>query len=228
MLLRDLREDKPFKLKPVLLLGSPGCGKSRMVRRLCELVGAFCYRFDGASSNDNMFGGVSKAWGNTEASVPARAVAHSKSASPLVMIDEIEKAGDRNTNGRLVDALLPFLDHETSARYRDQSLDAELDLSGLSYIATANDDTRLPPPLRDRFRIIKVASPSLQFLPQLAAQVMRDLSIEDGSRSCDAPLADDELAIIGKAWSKAGFSMRKLQKIVSATLEARDQYAMRH
>jgi ATP-dependent Lon protease len=123
---------------------------------------------------------------------------------------------------------LPFLDSETSARYRDQSLDAELDLSRLSYIATANDDTRLPPPLRDRFRIIKVASPSLQFLPQLAAQVMRDLSIEDGSRSCDAPLADDELAIIGKAWSKAGFSMRKLQKIVSATLEARDQYAMRH
>jgi hypothetical protein len=77
----------------------------------------------------------------------------------------------------------------------------------------------LPPPLRDRFRIIKVASPSLQFLPQLAAQVMCDPSVADETGTHDAPLAEDELAVIGKAWSKAGFSMRKLQKkILAATL----------
>ena len=53
-------------------------------------------------------------------------------------------------------------------------------------------------------------------------------SIEDEARAHDPPLASDELAVIGKAWQQAGFSMRKLQKIVLATLEARDSYAQRH
>jgi ATP-dependent Lon protease len=123
---------------------------------------------------------------------------------------------------------LPFLDRETAGRYRDQSLDAELDLSMVTYIATANSVEKLPSPLRDRCRIVKVPAPTLQHLPQLAAQVMRDLTIEDEARQHDPPLAGDELAVIAKAWERSRFSMRSLQKIVSATLDARDSYAMRH
>jgi hypothetical protein len=33
---------------------------------------------------------------------------------------------------------------------------------------------------------------------------------------------------MGAAWSKMKFSMRALQKIVAATIEARDANAMRH
>ena len=57
---------------------------------------------------------------------------------------------------------------------------------------------------------------------------MRDLETGDEARQGDAPLALDELANIGKAWAQAKFSMRALHKIVLATLEARDQFAMRH
>jgi ATP-dependent Lon protease len=228
LVLRDLRDGKPALMKPVLLVGAPGSGKSRLVRRLAEITGQFVYRYDAASSADSQFGGTGKAWSNTEASVPARAVQQSKIANPIVMVDEIEKAAERNWNGRLWDAMLPFLDRETAARYRDQSLDAELNLSMVTYVATANDVTRLPASLRDRFRIIKVPAPTLQHLPALAAQVMRDLAIEDEVRNGDMPLAGDELAVIGRAWSASKFSMRALQKIVQATLEARDDHAMRH
>jgi ATP-dependent Lon protease len=229
LLLRDLREDKPFRTKPACLVGSPGAGKSRLVRRLAELAGGlYVYRFDGASSIDNQFGGTAKAWANTEVSVPARAIAQSRTANPMMLIDEIEKAADRHHNGRLWDALLPFLDPETAGRYRDQSLDCELDLSGISYVATANDVTKLPSPLRDRMRVIRVPTPTRAHLPALAASVMRDLAAEDEARAGDEPLAEDELDVIGKAWSRAGFSMRSLQKIVGASLDARDQHAMRH
>ncbi|MGA7995726.1 MAG: AAA family ATPase, partial [Bradyrhizobium sp.] len=228
LLLRDLRDGKPIRLKPMLLVGSPGSGKSRMVRRLAELTQQFVYRYDASSSSDNQFGGTGKGWSNTEPSVPARAVQQSKTASPIVMIDELDKAAERNWNGRLWEALLPFCDAETSRRYRDQSLDCELDLSHVSYIATANDVTGLPAPLRDRFRIVKVQTPDLRHLPLLASQVMVDLAAEDEIRHGDAPLASDELEVIGRSWSKARFSMRALQKIVGATLDARDRHAMRH
>ena len=227
LLLRDLREGKPFYVKPMLLVGNAGSGKSRLIRRLCELAGVTTYRVDGAGSSDNMFAGTSKGWGNTEASVPARAIAQSKSASPLVMIDEIEKAGSHRS-GSLHAAILPFLDGETAARYRDQSLDWQLDLSHVSYVATANDIEPLSSPLRDRFRIIRVPDPTLAHLLQLANNVLRELIAEDEAREHEAALADDELEVIGRAWSRAGMSMRKLQKIVAATLDARDQHAMRH
>jgi ATP-dependent Lon protease len=227
LLLRDLREGRPVTLRPVLLVGSPGCGKSRMVRRLADILRAYVYRCDAASSSDSHFGGTSKAWSNSEPSVPFRAIAQSRTATPIVLIDELDKAAG-NWNGRLWDSLLPFCDPETARRYRDQSLDAELDLSMVTYIATANDDSKLPSPLLDRFRIIKVPTPTLAHLPQLAGQVMSDLAAEDESRQADAPLAGDELAVIAKAWVRSRCSMRALQKIVGATLDARDQHAMRH
>jgi ATP-dependent Lon protease len=227
---RDLREGKPIALKPMLLVGSPGCGKSRLVRRLGQLLKLHVTRFDGAASTDTVsFTGTTKGWSNSEACVPARAVLHSLTANPVVMIDEIDKSsGAAAHNGRLFDALVSFLERETSARYRDQSLDWELDLSMLTYIATANTLDRLPDPLKDRFRIVRVPDPTLAHLPALAANVMVDIARDDEERDFDAPLAGDELAVIAKAWPKAGFSMRKLQKIVQATLEARDACAPRH
>lgn len=227
-LFRDLREGQPIKLKNTLLCGQPGTGKSRVVRKLAAAIGLqHVQRVDGSSSGDNHFGGTSKAWSNTEASVPARACLQSKTANPLVFVDEVDKAGISH-HGNLFHSLLPFLETETAARYRDQSLDAELDLSAVSYIATANDASVLPDFLRDRFRIIRIPAPSLVDLPLLAASVMSDLSREEEERAWDNPLATDELQVIAKAWQSAGFSLRKLQKIVRATLEARDQFAMRH
>ena len=228
LLTRDLREGRPVTLKPVLLVGSPGCGKSRMVRRLGDILQLFTYRFDASAASDNQFGGTSKGWANTEASVPARAVAQSKIANPIVLVDEIDKAAERNWNGRLWDSLLPFFDPETASRYRDQSLDSELNLSKILYASTANSIERLPAPLKDRFRIIRMPDPTLAHLQALAANVMRDIALEDELRLHDEPLAADELDVAGRAWAKVGFSMRKLQAIVRATLEARDQYAMRH
>jgi ATP-dependent Lon protease len=128
----------------------------------------------------------------------------------------------------LWDSIIPFLERETSSRYRDTGLDCDLDLGHVSYVATANSVDGLPGPLLDRFRILRVPAPTLEHLPALAAQVMRDLERHDEDRLHDEPLAGDELAVIGRAWRAEKFSMRKLQRIVAATLEVRDACARRH
>lgn len=229
MLLRDISDGTPVRVKPTILLGPAGAGKSRMVRRVAEMLGGISvYRFDAAGSHDGTFSGTSKSWSTTQPSVPARAIVQSLIANPIVMVDEIEKAGIGSHNGRLWDALVSFLERETSARHRCASLDVELNLSYVSYIATANSIEALPGPLRDRFRVVRIPAPTLDHLPALAASIMRDLAAEDGVRAYDEPLAPDELDVIGRAWSRERFSMRKLQRLIAATLEARDQCAPRH
>jgi ATP-dependent Lon protease len=228
LVLRDLREGEPVRLKPLLLTGPAGVGKSRLVRRLSDLLGIGIYRYDGSGASDNMFGGSPKAWSNTTPSAPARAINQMRIANPILMVDEIQKAGTSSHSGRLWDALLPFLERETAARYRDVSLDAELNLSFISYIATANSIEPLPAPLKDRFRMVKVPAPRLSDLPLLGANVLHELAFENGEQGFVLPLAHDELEVIARAWEKAGLSIRKLQKILEATVEARNSTAVRH
>jgi ATP-dependent Lon protease len=229
LLTRELRDGKPVRLKPVILLGDPGSGKSRMVRRLAQLLQTSLYRFDASGIADAVaWAGTARGWGNTTPSIPARAVQQAMQANPMILIDEIEKGGSGHRNGNIYSAMTPFLERETAQRLRDISLDAEIDLSFVNYIATSNDDTAIPSHIRDRFRVVRVPLPTLDHLRPLAMNVMSDLAAEeDLDPRWMAPLDLDEEIVIAKAWQRAGMSIRKLQKIVSATLEARDAVAMR-
>lgn len=230
MLTQDLRDDEPVRMRPILLLSQPGTGKTRLIRRLAEIIGPQMYvsRFDAAGTHDSMYSGTPKGWSTAQASVPARAIMASKTANPIVAVDEICKASESTYNGNLWSAMTPHLERETAKNYREAGIDAELDLSHVIHLATANSVERLPSQLRERYRVIRIPSPTLSHLPKLAALVMRDLAAEDDARRHDAPLAKDELEIIGRAWAREQFSMRKLQRLVLATLEARDTCAMRH
>jgi len=122
-LLRDVREDKPVRFQPTILVSAPGTGKSRLVRRVSEeFSNLYVFRHDCAGNHDGMFSGSPKAWANSQASVPARAVLQSRIANPLILLDEIEKSGSGTYNGRLWDSLVPYLEKETSRKYRETSL----------------------------------------------------------------------------------------------------------
>ncbi|MHB8270982.1 AAA family ATPase [Bradyrhizobium sp.] len=229
MMLVDLREGEPLAFRPFVLLGEPGCGKSRLLRRMAEHLGAKLRRYDGASSSDNAFGGTPKRWANAAPCFPLMAVAEFKVANPIVMVDEIDKAGIGYYSGSLGQALMPFLEKETASAYPDIGLDIEANLSAVNYCMTANDDTKLPSPLRDRCRIIRVPSPDIEHLPGLAAAILRDIAVDQNiDPRWLAPLAGDELDVVARAWSASDRSVRKLQKIISATVTARTECAVRH
>jgi ATP-dependent Lon protease len=230
LLTRDLRNAKPARIRNAILLGDPGSGRSRLVRRLARLLEISLYSFDASGVADAVaWSGTSRGWGNTTPSIPARAVQQAMQPNVIILVEELEKCGTSQRNGSLFSAIGPHLERETAQRYRDISLDAELDLSWISYVATANDDTPIPPHIRDRFRVVRVPLPGLQHLRPLAMNIMRDLAQEnDVDPRFMAPLDADEEGVIAKAWQRAGFSIRKLQKIVSATIEARDAVATRN
>jgi ATP-dependent Lon protease len=174
-----------------------------------------------------MFGGTDRRWSSAEPCHPFLAVAQGKIANPLVLIDEIEKAATRSDYGRLWDSLLGFLEPETNARYPDPALQTNLDLSQVSYIATANSVDPLPSPIRDRFRVVAFPKPSADDLDALLPAVIADLARERGlDESWVTPLDGIERAAAAQHWS--GGSVRRLRRIVEAILRERDIRALRN
>lgn len=225
--LTDLIARPVIRLRPLLLVGDPGGGKSRFARRLGEVLGLTIWRVDASQSDGAVLGGTDRRWHSAECSHPLLAIARGRTANPLVLLDELEKAGTRSDYGRLWDCLLGLLEPETSSRYPDPALQIPLDLSQVNYIATANTIAPLPAPLRDRFRIVAFPKPTFDDLDALLPGLIKNLAIERGVDSrWIAPLDATERATIAKAWP--GGSIRRLHRILEAILLARDRATPRH
>ena len=220
--LADLVTRTTVLLRPVLLVGPPGGGKSRFARRLGEVLGIGVWRTDASQSDAAVFGGTAKRWYSAEPSHPFLAVSRSRHGNPLVIIDEVEKAATRSDYGRLWNSLLGFLEPETAARYPDPALQTDTNLSQVSFVATANNLTPLPSPLLDRFRVVEFPEPRPEDLSSLLPPVLADVA---GERGVDmrwvAPLAAWERELVAARWK--GGSIRRLRRFVDAVVRARER-----
>jgi ATP-dependent Lon protease len=225
--LADLVGRRTVRLRPLLMVGDAGGGKSRFARRLGEVLGVSVWRTDASRSDGAVFGGTDKRWYSAEPAHPFLAIAQAKHANPLVLIDEIEKAATRTDYGRFWDCLLGFLEQETAARYPDPALQTNLELSQISYVGTANGIDPLPGPLRDRFRIVTFPKPQAGDLDALLPAIIVDLANESGldSRWVE-PLAGFERDAVAAHWR--GGSVRRLRRVVEIVLRARDKSAARN
>ena len=225
--LADLVGRTTVRLRPLLLVGDPGGGKSRFARRLGEVLGLSVWREDASRADGAVFAGTDRRWYTAEPCHPFLAVAAARIANPLLLIDEVEKAGTRSDYGRLWDCLLGFFEIETSARYPDPALQTNLDLSQISYVATANSVDPLPSPIRDRMRVVTFPKPSADDLDALLPAVIADLARERGlDQSWIPPLDSIEYAAVTMNWR--GGSVRRLRRIVEAVLRERDARAARN
>ncbi len=224
-ILSDLREGQAVRIRPTLLVGEPGSGKTSLLMELCTVLGLPRVVYPCASVADGSFGGTPAQWSTRRASVPLEQIRSSFVANPAVVLDEIEKTGRSTTNGQLVHALLPMLEEHSARAYFETSLETTVNLSGVVFLATANSLKGIPDPLRDRFRVLRMPNPSIEHLEVLAQGMVGDIAMD---RRLDPeflpPLAPDELDVIAKVWG--GGSLRKLRRAVEATIDVRDAVAV--
>jgi ATP-dependent Lon protease len=222
VLLSDFVEGEPIRFRSTLLCGPPGGGKSRLARRMSECLNVGLHRYDAAGSSDNAFGGTPRRWSSGEHCVPLEAVRRHMIANPWLLIDEIDKCGTSRHNGSLSNSLMPFLEAETAKLFPDPFIQCDLNLSHVSYVLTANDDTALPAPLRDRLRVVRLPEPTIEHLPALARGIVADIAKERAGDARWWPnLEDGELAVVEGLWP--GGSVRRLRAIVERILAYREQ-----
>ncbi|MCJ2124903.1 AAA family ATPase [Methylobacterium sp. J-077] len=227
-LLGDLVGGRYARFQRTLVVGRPGCGKTRYLRRLCTLCGIPSLVYNAAGVADAAFGGTSRQYSTGRGCVPLQLLQRTRTANPALIVDELEKAAVGRHNGSLVDTLTAMLEPEGSRAFFDPYIETEVDLSAVQYLATANATAGVAAPLLDRLRCVVVPDPRPQDLPAILATLLPEIRADRGQDEAWCPDLDpEEAALVAEAWGKGG-SIRPLRRIVETLLSGREALAPRH
>ena len=148
-------------------------------------------------------------------------------ANPLVVVDEPDKIGTGTQNGNLGDVLLNFVEPLTAKRFLDPGLETSVDLSAVSWILCVNDLDKVPGPLKDRCRVIRIPASGPEHIGEITKRIIAGIVQDRGFHpDWHGPLEPDEVEVVKRLWP--GGSMRQLANIVEELIENRERLKGMH
>jgi hypothetical protein len=166
-----------FRLRPLLLVGPAGSGKTRLATRIAQCFNV-PYRLlpVGGSSDNRALAGTARAWSSATPSLVLHTIADHFRGNPVIILDELDKVAESRHNGRIWDTLLAMTEQVTSSQWYDECLEVDCDLSAVSFVGTANSLAPIPAALLSRFSLHYCPNPSVEHLPTLLREIKRDVA----------------------------------------------------
>jgi ATP-dependent Lon protease len=152
-------ESEDIMRAPILcFVGLVGTGKTTISKSIAEALGRKFTRipFGGMGSPLDLRG-QSRSQAEAEPGKVIKALVSTQAKNPVILLDEIDRVTD-DGRASLMGVLVELLDPEQNNSFVDHYLDYPVDLSGVLFIATANNTHNISTAVMDRLEPIMMPS----------------------------------------------------------------------
>lgn len=200
-----------MELPPMLLLGAPGIGKTYFGRRLAQLLSTgFGFCTMSSMTAGWILSGASSQWKNAKPGKVFETLLKGSYANPVIVVDELDKAGGDLQYDPL-GALYTLLEPDTASQFVDEFVEIPIDASSVVWIATANDEARIPEPILNRLNVYRIDAPDRDGARHIAQAIYNEIR---GSRDWGKAFPEQPSdAVLDRL---AEFGPRELRRIVHA------------
>ena len=218
---RKLRGGDPHG--PILcFVGPPGTGKTSLGAAISKAIGRAFYRIAvGGVRDEAEIRGHRRTYVGAMPGLLIQALRRVGVRDPVLMIDEIDKMSGGGSTGDPTAAMLEVLDPSQNHDFVDHYLNLPFDLSSTLFICTANNLFDIPPPLRDRLEVIRIAGYTIEEKVEIAWRYLLPRLLEEhGLTDKDLQFTDEVLGYISSRYSREA-GLRNFERNIATIMRKR-------